>query len=203
MRDYRRAVLALNAGAAAVTKTSKIEFFEAQDAGGTGAQALEGKEITVTANVNVVTLTIALDTVLAGESITINGLEFTAHADTTTAADREFSIAGNDAADAAALAGLINNATYGVPGVVATVADTTITLNAGEPGSVLISASSGDATFTIATVAHQAFVECSHFDLSPGFSHLAAKVTTTANTTVSALLMRGDPREGVSNAPLE
>lgn len=73
--------------------------------------------------------TLTLSTVLAGETIVINGVTFTAHASTTTAADREFDISGNDTADAAELATLINDATYGVTGVTATAASGVITLN--------------------------------------------------------------------------
>lgn len=63
--------------------------------------------------------TLTLASVTAGQQVVIQGITFTAHAATTTPANREFTISGADAADATELAGLINNATYGVPGVYA------------------------------------------------------------------------------------
>lgn len=63
---------------------------------------------------------LTLSGVTAGQTITINGLTFTAHATTTTAANREFSIAGTDTQDATELTTVLNDATYGVPGVIAT-----------------------------------------------------------------------------------
>lgn len=52
---------------------------------------------------------VTLVTVAAGETLTVNGLTYTAHADTTTADDREFSIAGTDAQDAAQLVSLLTD----------------------------------------------------------------------------------------------
>jgi len=71
---------------------------------------------------------IKLFSVPVGTTVTINGIVFTAHADTTTPANREFSIAGDDTADAAALNGLINDATYGVTAVKGTVSGNEIAL---------------------------------------------------------------------------
>lgn len=200
MRDFRRALARLNAGATATTKTSKIEFLQAIDASGTGSKPLTPAiESTVTANTSVVELTIALATVAETEAITINGVTFTAHATVTTAANREFKIDGNDTADAAALAALINNSTYGVAGVTASASSGTITLKSTRPGETLISASSAASTFTIATTKHETLIECSHFDLDHenGFEWIACKVTTTGNTPVSATLARYEPREAV------
>lgn len=198
MKAYHRVVGVLTAAAMAVTKTAKIELFEATDAAGTSAALIANATATITANVNVAELTVALATVLAGETVVINGLTFLAHTDTTTVADREFSISGNDTADAAALATLINDATYGVPGVSAVNSTGTLTLTADDPGATTISASSGDSTFTIATIKAVAYVELDNFDLSSGFSHVACKVTTDATIVVAADLARGDPRGPVA-----
>ena len=56
---------------------------------------------------------------LTTETIIINGLTYTGHTDTTTVATRTFSIAGDNDADAVALAGVINNAASGTLGIVA------------------------------------------------------------------------------------
>lgn len=90
-----------------------------------------------------------LATVLAGQTIIINGLTFTAHATTTTVANREFSISGTDSADATALATCINDTTYGVPNVNATVSSSRITLTP-YPGTD-ITATPSNSTITVST----------------------------------------------------
>lgn len=81
---------------------------------------------------------IALNSVPADAIIEINGLTFTAHANTTTFADREFSILGSNQSDAIELAKLINDPTVGVPRVLATAANGTVTLTLADPGSTAI-----------------------------------------------------------------
>jgi len=193
-KDYRRALTLLQVGALAATKTAKIEVFEAQDAAGTGAQLITGAAATIAANTAVSEMTVALATVLAGEAITINGLTFTAHATVTTAASREFSISGNDTADAAELATVLNDATYGLTGITATANSGTITLKSTVPGETTITASSAASTFTIATTKAQAYVDLDGLPLSAGFTHIGCKITSTGNGGVAALLMRGNAR---------
>lgn len=196
MGMWRRALAVLLGGAMAATKTTKVELVQATDAAGTGVKAVAGAEATITANTNVTAATLTLATVLADQTVTINGVVFTAHADTTTAANREFSIAGDDTADAAALAGLINNAAYGVPGVTATAAAAVITLTATDPGETLITATASAATVTVATTQAVAYVEMdtAALDVDNGFEYVAVKVTTTANTVVGVNLLRGEGR---------
>lgn len=196
MHEADRALFLLLGGAMAAAKTSKIEVFQAKDAAGTGGALITGKSATITANTAVTKMTIALATVLANQTVTINGITFTAHASTTTAANREFSIGGTDTADGDELASLINDATYGVPGVTASNNAGTLTLTVDEPGETVLTASASDSTFTIATVEALAFVEilAEHLDHENGFTHVAAKVTTTANTVVAVALLRGDVR---------
>lgn len=57
--------------------------------------------------------------VAANDTVVVNGLTFTAHATTTTAASRQFSVSGDNDADAAQLVVCLNDATYGVPGLTA------------------------------------------------------------------------------------
>lgn len=194
--EYGEMLVVLLVGAMAATKTAAIELLQAQDASGTGAKAITGKSATVTANALATKATLTLASVAAGDTVTINGVTFTAHATTTTKANREFSVSGTDTADAAELAACINDATYGVEGVKATPAAAVITLEATEPGEETISASTSGATVTIATLEAVAYVGCltEEIDVNDGFTHVAAKVTTTANSTVSALIGRGQAR---------
>lgn len=196
MQMDRKALFILNGGAMAATKTTKIELLQAKDAAGTDAKAIANASATITANTLVTELTLTLATVVAADTVTINGIVFTAHADTTTKANREFSISGLDAADAAELASCINDATYGVPGVTAEVADAVITLKVTDPGAKTITAATSGATVTIATTQAQAYVEVdvSSLDHANDFEYVAAKVTTTANSNVAVVLVRGDSR---------
>ena len=196
-KDYRRAIGILQIGALAATKTAKLEIFEAKDASGTAAQLLAGAAATIAANTLVTELTIALATFLAGSTIIINGLTFTAHATTTTVATRTFSIAGTDTQDGDELATCINDATFGVPGVAATNNAGTVTLSSTDAGATLITASSAGAA-TIATTQAEAYVEVVGLALDAGFTHIACKVTSTGNGTCAAILKRGDPRAAVT-----
>ena len=70
--------------------------------------------------------------VQAGDTVTIKSTVFTAHADTTTVANREFAIGGTDWTDelsATALRICINDATYGVSGVTASGTGKTVHLD--------------------------------------------------------------------------
>ncbi|MBA7524707.1 hypothetical protein ES705_16849 [subsurface metagenome] len=201
LKDYRSALAILNSGAMVATKTTKIELLQAKDADGTEAKGIPttaDQEATaeITANALVTELTITMVSVAADETITINDLIFTAHDTVTTPANREFSISGDDSADAAELVTCINDATYGVPGITASNFGAVITLVSTEPGETVITAASTDATFTIATTKAQAFVEIlsTLLDKVTGFTHIAVKVTTNANSNVAVVLLRGNAR---------
>jgi len=200
LAEYRKALAVLNAAAMAATKTCKLEIYEAEDAAGTGAQLLTSASVTITANTDVTSLTLALASVLAADTVTINGITFTAHGTTTTLANREFSISGNDTADGTELAACINDATYGVPGVTATNNAGTLTLVSTVPGATTITASTSGATVTIATVRAQAYIEVDSLSLSDGFTHIACKVTTDATIVAGAVLLRGASRKGIDQA---
>ncbi len=101
--------------------------------------------------------TITLATFLATGTITINGLVFTAHASTTTVADREFSIGGTDTQDAAELVTCVNDATYGVPGVTASYVAGVVTLVAAGGSTITVSSSPDDGTCVKAII--ETFVE--------------------------------------------
>jgi hypothetical protein len=206
MRNYGRALAVLTAGAIAAGQTAKIELLQATDDAGTDSKGIpttaeQAATATITANTKVSKATITLSTFLAGGEITINGLTFTAHADTTTVANREFAIDGNDTADAGELVSCINDATYGVPGVTASNAAGVVTLVSDNPGETVITIASDpdDGTCTKATVEALAYVEVTEgqLDLDDGFSHVAVKITTDSAQVVGALLLRGHPRHGV------
>jgi len=185
MKNYRQALAVLVLGAMAAGTTADVEFLQAKDAAGTGAKVIANAKATITANTNVTVLQCVLGLPANGDTITINGLVFTKAA-ATDAATRAF-------ADAAGLVTCVNNATYGVPGVSASDNAGTLTYIAVDPGETLITATKTGAALTLSTVQAIAYVEitASELDIAGGFTHVAAKVTTTANSNASVDLVRG------------
>jgi len=198
LAEYRSALAVLIGGAMAVTKTTKLELLQAKDADGGSAKVLDpAAEALITANVKVSELTITLASVLNGEIVTINGLDFTGHTDTTDVTLRQFSIATSDTAAATELCVCINDPTYGVPGITATSNLGVVTLVSTDPGATLLTVTSTDATFTIATTKSQGFVDIEGLALDAEFTHIAAKVTTTADSNVAVVLIRYHARNGI------
>ncbi len=147
----RKALFVWEVGAMASGVTSIGQVMQATDDAGTGAKVVTNNAATITANTGVASLTITCATVVATDAVIINGLTYTAAA----AADlpnRVFAVGADDTACAASLASAINHATAGVPGVKATSALGVVTVVAAEPGNTTITASSSDATITVATV---------------------------------------------------
>lgn len=195
MSEFTQALVIVSVGAMAATKTATLQLYQATSSAGGSAKVITAAVAEVTANSLVTKATAALSTVLAADTITINGLTFTAHASTTTKSTRTFSIGGNDTADGDELAACINDATYGVPNVTATNSSGTLTLVSTD-GKTGITLSQSSTTFTFATVEAQAFAEIneSDLDLVNGFCWIAANVATTANSVVSAVLIRSGGR---------
>jgi hypothetical protein len=196
LANFRRAMFVIIAAAMAVGKTIVAQVYQAIDAAGTSSKVVTGKTVTLTANTKIKKATVTLATCTAGSAIVINGLTFTAHASTTTPANREFAISGDDTADAAALTTCINDTTYGVPGLKATSALGVVTLTADEPGDASITVV-GVATIAVAaTVEADAFVEleASDLDVNNDFTHVALKLTTDATIVTGAVLARGEAR---------
>lgn len=198
MQNYRRGLFALNCGAIAKGETIKMEILQASDAAGTGSKALNDIDnvavlTTITGPINAAEATLTLATVVNADAVTINGLTFTAHTDTTTLANREFAIDGiDDTADAAELIKCINDDTYGVPGVAATSALGVVTLKITDPGETLITITDDAATITPAITVAQSYIDIQTalLDTANDFSHVAAKVTTVSASVVGVVLER-------------
>jgi len=191
MDMHQRSLWILQGGAMATGTTTKIELYEATSAAAGSAQAITGATATITANTDVTEATVDLAGVGTDDVVTINSIDFT-KADVTAAASRTF-------ANAAGLVTCVNDATYGVAGVTASADGTTVTLKASdEPAGSAITVSKTDAggTITLATVSAQAYVELdtSDMDIVDSFDHVAAKVTTTADTVVGVTALRYDGR---------
>ncbi|MBA7702385.1 hypothetical protein ES703_111152 [subsurface metagenome] len=198
-----RILALLSGGAMAAGTVTSIELLQAADAEGGSSKGIPsdiGQVATaeIAANTKVTEMTVTLATFAENGVITINGLVFTAHGTVTTVANREFKISGDDTADAVELCLCINDATYGVPGVTASSALGVVTLVATDPGAVVITVTSDpdDGTCVKATLKAQAFVEIltGKLDVPGGFLFVACKIITTADTVVSAAVLRGDLR---------
>lgn len=200
MAGYRSLMAVMNIGAMAKTKTAVMQLYQAKNAEAGSAKVITVGVCELTANVLCTHLQVTLATVLNGETITINGLLFTAHTDTTVVADRQFSIATSDTAAATELCVCINDLTYGVPGVLAESTLGVVQLTSESPGETLITAVSSDATFTVVTVEAQSYVEIDPLILDAGFTHVAIKITSTATGSVSATLIRGKYVEEIVQA---
>ena len=198
LADYRKAIAILQVGAMAAAATAKIEVFEAKNAAAGSAALLAGATATITANTGVTSMTLTLATCLNAHTVTINGLVFTAHTDTTTLADREFSISGNDTADATALCLCINDGDYGVPGITAESALGVVTLTSTVPGETVLTVTETGATITLATLSGQAYIELDALTLSAGFTHIATKITTSSTIVAAATLLRGGQKVGIT-----
>lgn len=193
LTDFFKALAILQVGAMAATKVATLELFEGVTAAGTGGVLITGKTATITANTFVKKATITTNTVIAADYVEVNGLRYTAHGTVTDVTLRQFSCETGNNETAAQLVICLNDPTWGVPGLTASAASAVVTLGATEPGETLISTVTSGATLVLATTEAQAYVEIDGMDLTAGFDHVAAKVTSTATGIVSVLLLR-EPR---------
>lgn len=204
MNMDRKAMAVITVGAMAAGKTAVIELLQATNVAGSNAKGLpstagQAAKATIEANKGVIIATLTIATAVASNAITINGQTYTAIANGATASGRQWPIGAGGTADAdsaASLAAIINDVLFGVAGVTASAAGGVITLTATEPGTATITIADAAATITPATVQALAYVEvdAAQLDTKNGFEYIAAKVTTTANTVASVVLIRGDSR---------
>jgi len=132
---------------------------------GAAGAAIAGGTCTITANVNATVVTATLLNVVVGDTITINGVIFTAAA-APDFPNLVFDQAGADAADAASLAACIN-AAAGQAALLAAgghitatvIAGAVVTLTVSDAGSDVMTVTSVGGTMTIATVQAIAYIE--------------------------------------------
>lgn len=195
LKDYRKALFIVSCATVADTYAVAAQVMQATNAAAGSAKAVTNALTTITANTKVQSALLTTRSVAAADVVTINGLVFTGGT-ATVLATRTFKADGNDADDATALCACINDPTYGVPGVLATLATDTVVLTAIEPGDMSITVSDESGTIVTSTTKGTAFVEvdASALDIANDFTHVALKITTTSTVVVSAALVRGDGR---------
>jgi hypothetical protein len=191
MRDFSRALAVLEVSTMAATETAKVEFLQATDAAGTGAKAVTGSDATATANTLAAEVTVDTTAGANTNTVTVNGVVFT-QAAATDATKREFQ-------NAAGLVTCVNDATYGVPNVLAAADGAVVTLSSSPAGETAITVS-GHANFVLATTKMLVYSEIHQADLDAagGFYFVAPKATVTSNSTVSVALVRGDFRDAIA-----
>jgi hypothetical protein len=185
MRGKRGVVAIMSVLTMAATKTAKVELLQAKDASGTDAKgipttAAQAATKTVTANTSVIEATAEISSIANTDVITVNGTAFTKAAAEDTDA--------NEFDDGDSLASQINS---DVSGVTASFDTNTLTVVADDGYTITISKTENAGTITLATVEAIAVVDVDAIDMDNdnGFYFVAPKVTTTANTTATSVVM--------------
>lgn len=158
----RRLIAVLANGAAAVSKTVKLELLKATDAAGTGAESVASA--TATANTKVKSVTITLTSAANTDKVEVNGVVYTKSAGS----------AAGDFANAAALIALLNAR----PGLKATASSEVVTVEAEDGYSLTVVGTDVAGSVVVATLSSIVSVEISEDQLI-GFTHVAPKVTST------------------------
>jgi len=167
---------------------------EAQDAAATGAQNITTATCTVVANTNVRRAQVTMNSPDVDDTVTINGILFTAKA-AQTLATRQFDQSGSTTAQATSLAACINDATYGVPGVTAVASTAVVILTPDAPEDTTITVSTSDAVKTVpATLDAVALIEVDASALSDTFTHVAIRVAGPTSAHAVALAEQSDLR---------
>jgi len=202
MKTYAKALFTLQASGMLTGQEVEWKVYEALNAAGGSAQQL-GATITMLQGIK---LTMAMITVDAGNSTVddtliitpytfVNGvmtagtaLTFTAKA-AESLANRQFNQAGTAAQEATSIGACINDATYGIPGVLATVADTVVTLTMDEPGDGTFTIVESNVTALVVTdLIQQADFEVAvqDMDREDDYTHVGARITAVETTTATA-----------------
>jgi hypothetical protein len=197
MDNFRKALFCIEIAIIAATKTIVAQIYQATDALAGSAKVITKAIATFTANIKAKCVLLTTRSCVATDSIIINGLTFTGGT-SEVLASRQWKADGNDAADATSLCNCINDATYGVPGVLATLATDTVVLTAIEPGDAYITIGTiVGGTITPSTLRADMFVEVDATDLDTanGFDHVALNISSPAATVIcGATLIRGNER---------
>ena len=188
-------VALVNIDTLALAEAVIVTAVEATSLLGAGAANIATCTCTVTANTKAEKLQITLNTPTVNDTVTINGLVFTAKSAENLAA-RQFDQSGNVTAQALSLAACINSALYGVPGITAVpaVAVCTLTVNDSTAGGLaVITAVCSDPTKAIpATLNAQALLEIDASALSGANTHVAVRVAGPVTAHANVVVVQSD-----------
>lgn len=212
MTEYAKALFLITIQGQLTGASLDFAVYEATDAEGSGGSQLGAAgvgatiamaqgiklgsaKITVDAGNSVVdeTLTLTPYTFVNGVLTAGTALIFTAKT-SETLASRYFDQSGTADEEATSLAACINDATYGVPGVLATAAAAVVTLTMTEPGDGLFTITESEPTNLVVTdLVQQAYFEVAVQDLDRdnGFTHVGARVSgVDAGTEFACVIVR-------------
>jgi hypothetical protein len=188
-------VALVNIDTLALAETVVVTAVEATSYLGAGAANIATCTCTATANVNVDRMQVTMNSPAVDDTVTINGLVFTAKAAENLPL-RQFDQSGNTTAQALSLAACINDAAAGVPGVTASPAVAVVTLTVNDPtagGYARITAVCSDPTKAIpATLNAQALLEIDRTALSGVNTHVAVRVAGPATAHANVVIVQSD-----------
>lgn len=189
MQRRQRMVAIAIGGAQAATKTTKIEWLQATDEAGTSSKSVASSAATGTSGTKDTAATIALASVANTDVVEVNGVSFTKAAAEDTDA--------NEFDDAESLKDQINT---DVPGVVATVDGTTVTVTAKDGYTITLGKTENAGTITLATTQHLVISEVGdeQIDAANGFLYVAPKITATGNGIYAVVIIRDSKVQPVS-----
>jgi len=188
--------------------------YEATDATGS-AEAILSAAISMVQGIKLAKASVLFNAIDADDTIIIlpytfvggvltagTALTFTAKA-SETLSSRYFDQASGDNATATSFAACVNNATYGVPGLLATAATATVTLTLTEPGEGLFTITESDVVKSLVTdlIQQAAFeVAVQDLDRDNDFTYVGARVAgVDATTEFACVLVRAMPGYGPVN----
>lgn len=201
-------------GASAIVTTSIATLYEAKNASAaTSATAITGSSAILSLGTKATEFTITPATLSAADTVSITGydlngegltaLTFTAEDGGTSAStastSRYFSIndtaAGTGIVSTACtnLAAIMNDTVYGVPGLYASAASTSITCRAIEVGENMFTLTSSSTTnLTLATTKAIGMneINASSLTLSSDFTHVAININNQISAWTSCILIR-------------
>ena len=197
MSHYGRALFVVQLGAMADAVTCAMQARQDVSEAGTTAKDITNAAAIATSCTKVTSAKLTVDGCDVGDTCTINGLTFTGAA-AESLKDRKFAADNTKNKETGeSLAKAINDATYGVPGVTAAAdANGVVTLTATLPGETDITVTGTAIKLVPATLSALAYVEVdsAHLDHANGCDHVALKITNSAATITSVLLLRGAGR---------
>jgi hypothetical protein len=209
MDKFRKALFHLMCKDQVDGESFLFAVYEATSAAGAGAQQL-GANVTMTQGAKVNAASVQMNTVSVNDTVIITfykmlagvltaqtALTFTAKA-AESLANRQFNqAAGNDAC-ATSLAACINSAAYGVDGLTAVAVTDTVTISCTVPGEGVFDITelaAAVARVIVVDLEQQAYFAVEADELTDGFTHVGARVTSVdAATEFACSLLRSMPR---------
>ncbi|MBN1604617.1 MAG: hypothetical protein JW915_23615 [Chitinispirillaceae bacterium] len=198
MKDYRKALFIVNLGAMAAAVTSALQIMQAKDKSGTGAKVITNNTCTITANTKVAAATLTAAACAVADTFSLQGITFTGAAE----ADHLNHIFATDATEndgtATAIAAAINAAVAAgdLKNLSASASGAVVTIIADETGEMDITVVGTAVRLVAATLRAVGFIETDvgFLDNNSDFTHVGIRVTNSAATLTSAILIRGNGR---------